>query len=227
MCTILMQNLEKKLDLIQNYVKIWINVVIVWELSKVHLGGGGCLVWWAQDHLTWQDHLLLSAGDAVLLALFVCDLHLALKQFAVEAVCSPSRATRRSCWFTGQSVFLPLPMARRTRRQVKEMSFLQRVSGLTLRDRVRSLGIQEELRVEHLMLCIKRSRLRWFKHLSRMPLACLLGEVFWACPSRKSRKVRPRTCWWDYISRPPWEHLGIPQKSWRRYQGRDGVSISA
>ena len=44
--------------------------------------------------------------------------------------------------------------------QVAEMGFLQRVAGLNLRDRVRSLAIQRELEVELLLLCIKRSQLR-------------------------------------------------------------------
>ena len=42
------------------------------------------------------------------------------------------------------------------------MSFLRRVSGLSLRDRVRSSDIQEELRVEPLLLHVQRSQLRWF-----------------------------------------------------------------
>ncbi|KAI3370208.1 hypothetical protein L3Q82_024983 [Scortum barcoo] len=38
-----------------------------------------------------------------------------------------------------------------------EMSFLRRVAGRSLRDRVRSSVTQEELRVEPLLLCIERS----------------------------------------------------------------------
>lgn len=44
--------------------------------------------------------------------------------------------------------------------QASEMSFFQRVSGLTLRDGVRSSVIWEEL------LHIKRSQLRRFRHLT-------------------------------------------------------------
>ena len=49
------------------------------------------------------------------------------------------------------------------------MSFLRRVAGLSLRDKVRSSDIQRELGVEPLLLRIKRSQLRWFGHLTRMP----------------------------------------------------------
>lgn len=43
-----------------------------------------------------------------------------------------------------------------------EMSFLQRVPGLNLRDRVSRLDVQGELGVKLLFLHIKRGQLRWF-----------------------------------------------------------------
>jgi len=49
------------------------------------------------------------------------------------------------------------------------MGFLHRVSGLSLRDRVRSSVIQEGLGVEPLLLSIERSQMRWLGHLVRMP----------------------------------------------------------
>ncbi|TWW59885.1 hypothetical protein D4764_06G0014150 [Takifugu flavidus] len=57
----------------------------------------------------------------------------------------------------------------RLRIQAAEMSFLHRVAGLNLRDRVRSPDIWEELGVEPLLLHIKRSHLGWLGHLARMP----------------------------------------------------------
>ncbi|TWW78261.1 hypothetical protein D4764_11G0003820 [Takifugu flavidus] len=45
----------------------------------------------------------------------------------------------------------------RSRVQVAEMSFLRRVAGLSLRDRVRSSAIREEVGVEPLLLCVERS----------------------------------------------------------------------
>ncbi len=66
----------------------------------------------------------------------------------------------------------------RLRIQAAEMSFLCRVAGLSLRDRVRSSDIWRELRVEPLLLHVERSQLRWFRHLIRMPPGCLPVEVF-------------------------------------------------
>ena len=57
----------------------------------------------------------------------------------------------------------------RSRVQAAEMSFLRRVAGLSLRDRVRSSDIREGLRVEPLLLHVERSQMRWFGHLMRMP----------------------------------------------------------
>lgn len=44
--------------------------------------------------------------------------------------------------------------------QAVELSFLRRESWLTLRDRVRSLVIKEELRVDPLLLCMERNKLK-------------------------------------------------------------------
>ncbi|KAK3509762.1 hypothetical protein QTP70_008395 [Hemibagrus guttatus] len=57
----------------------------------------------------------------------------------------------------------------RSRIQAAEMSFLCRVAGRSLRDRVRSSVTREELRVEPLLLHIERGQLRWLGHLFRMP----------------------------------------------------------
>jgi len=51
---------------------------------------------------------------------------------------------------------------RRLRIQAAELSFLRRVAGLILKDRIRSSDIWRELGVEPLLLRINRSHLRWF-----------------------------------------------------------------
>ncbi|TWW54837.1 hypothetical protein D4764_0216900 [Takifugu flavidus] len=71
------------------------------------------------------------------------------------------------------------------------MSFLPRVAGLSLRDRVRSSDIREELGVEPLLLHIER-------------------KVFRTCPTGRRPRGRPRTKWRDYISHLAWERLGFP-----------------
>ena len=62
-------------------------------------------------------------------------------------------------------------MTERMRSQVQltEMGFLRRVAGVSLRDRVRSRVIHEELGVEPLLLCVEKSQLRWFDHLVPRP----------------------------------------------------------
>ena len=90
------------------------------------------------------------------------------------------------------------------------MSFLRRVSGLSLRDRVRSSVIRERLKVEPLLLRIERSQMRWLGHLIRMPSERLPHMVFRARPTGKRPRGRPRTRWRDYTARLAWERLGIP-----------------
>ncbi|KAK3513052.1 hypothetical protein QTP70_000210 [Hemibagrus guttatus] len=98
----------------------------------------------------------------------------------------------------------------RSRIQAAEMSFLCRVAGRSLRDRVRSSVTREELGVEPLLLHIERGQLRWLGHLFRMPPGRLPGEVFRACPTGNRPRGRPRTCWRDYVFRLAWECLGVP-----------------
>ncbi|KAK3522817.1 hypothetical protein QTP86_002714 [Hemibagrus guttatus] len=43
-----------------------------------------------------------------------------------------------------------------------------------------------------------------------MPLGRLPGEVFWACPTGKRPRGRPRTRWRDYVFQLAWERLGVP-----------------
>ncbi|XDV53670.1 hypothetical protein PO909_022108 [Leuciscus waleckii] len=90
------------------------------------------------------------------------------------------------------------------------MSFLRRVAGRSLRDRVRSSVTREELRVEPLLLHIERGQLRWLGHLFRMPPGRLPGKVFRARPTGRRPRGRPRTRWRDYVSRLAWERLGVP-----------------
>ncbi len=98
----------------------------------------------------------------------------------------------------------------RSRIQAAEMSFLRRMAGRSLRDRVRSSVTREELRVEPLLLHIKRGQLRWLGHLFRMPPERLHGKVFRARPTGRRPRGRPRTRWRDYVSRLAWERLGVP-----------------
>ncbi|KAK7913334.1 hypothetical protein WMY93_013545 [Mugilogobius chulae] len=79
----------------------------------------------------------------------------------------------------------------RSRIQAVEMSFLRRVAGRSLRDRVRSSVTREELGVEPLLLHVERGQLRWLGHLYRMPPGRLPGEVFRACPTGRRPREDP------------------------------------
>ena len=110
--------------------------------------------------------------------------------------------------------------------QAAEMSFLRRVAGLRLRDRVRSSDIQERLRVEPLLLHMERSQLRWFGHLVRMPPGRLPGEVFRAYPPRRRPRGRPRTHLRDYISLLDRERLSVHPEELEEVAGERSVWIS-
>lgn len=79
-----------------------------------------------------------------------------------------------------------------------DMSFLQRVPGLSLRlslrERTRSSASHKGLRVKLLLPYIKRSQLRKFGYMTSKPPGCLLCEVFQSCPTGKRPQVRSRTC---------------------------------
>ena len=111
----------------------------------------------------------------------------------------------------------------RSRIQAAEMSFLRRVAGLSLRDRVRSSVIRERLRVEPLLLHIERSQLRWFIWLGCPPDASLercfghvqLGEDHGEDPGPAGEII---SLGW------PGNASGFSQRSWWKQlgEGRSG-----
>lgn len=92
--------------------------------------------------------------------------------------------------------------------QVAKMHGLCRVEALSLSDRERSLDTQRECRVE-LLLCVKRSQLKWFGHLIRIPPGCLPLESFWAPTGRRSQDSN-RTYRWNYIFHLAWDAWDPP-----------------
>uniref|UniRef100_A0AAV2MIF0 Reverse transcriptase domain-containing protein n=1 Tax=Knipowitschia caucasica TaxID=637954 RepID=A0AAV2MIF0_KNICA len=98
----------------------------------------------------------------------------------------------------------------RSRIQAVKMSFLRRVAGRSLRDRLRSSVTREELGVEPLLLHVERNQLRWLGHLFRMPPGRLPGEVFRARPTGRRPRGRPRTRWRDYVSQLAWALVSLP-----------------
>lgn len=59
----------------------------------------------------------------------------------------------------------------------------------------------ERLRVEPLLLHIKKSTVRWFGHL--------LNDGVWACPTGKKPRAHPEHTW-DYISWLAWISFSVP-----------------
>ncbi|KAK3561961.1 hypothetical protein QTP86_019076, partial [Hemibagrus guttatus] len=109
----------------------------------------------------------------------------------------------------------------RSRIQAAEMSFLRRVAGHSLRDRVRSSVTWEKLGVELLLLHIERGQLRWLGHLFRMPPGRLPGEVFRACPTRgKGPGEDPEHAGETMSLGWPGNASGSLRKSWRKCLGR-------
>ncbi len=65
------------------------------------------------------------------------------------------------------------------------------MTGIFLRDEMRSSIILEELGEESLLLCVEKSQLRWFRHLVRMPCGHLPKEVFQARPAGRRPRADP------------------------------------
>ncbi|TWW59883.1 hypothetical protein D4764_06G0014130 [Takifugu flavidus] len=119
-----------------------------------------------------------------------------------------------------QSIFvLPLTyghelwvMTERTRSQVQaaEMSFLCRVARLSLRDRVRSSAIREELGVEPLLLRVERSQMRWSQDApGRLPAA---GHV----PPVGDPREDPGHVGETMSLNWPGNAWGFPRMSWKK-----------
>ena len=103
------------------------------------------------------------------------------------------------------------------------MSFLGRVARLSLRDRLKSSAIREELGVEPPLLRNKTSQLRWFGPLIRMLCGRLPGEVFRAHPTgRRPREDpgHPGSLWMSMSLGWPGSASGSHQKSWVKWLGR-------
>ncbi|KAK3528750.1 hypothetical protein QTP70_011199 [Hemibagrus guttatus] len=136
----------------------------------------------------------------------------AVMQSMYQFVVVKKELTRKAKLSIYQSIYIPIL----TYGQAAEMSHLRRVAGHSLRDRVRSSVTREELGVEPLLLHIERGQLRWLGHLFRMPPGRLPGELFWACPTGKRPRGRPRT----------WERLGIPPEELEEVSGERKVWVS-
>ncbi|XP_065817852.1 uncharacterized protein [Labrus bergylta] len=161
-----------------------------------------------------------GSASAVMQAL--CRTVVAKRELSLKAKLSIYRSIYITTLTYGHELWV-VTERMRSRIQAAEISFLRRVAGLSLRDRVRSSDIQGELGVEPLLLRIERSQLRWFGHLLRMPPGRLPLEVFQARPTGRRPRGILRLRWRDYISRLAWERLGIPQEELENVAGEREV----
>ena len=151
----------------------------------------------------------IGAAGAVLQSLYRTvvtkrELSQKAKLSVYRAIFAPTLTYGHEVWVMTERI--------RSRIQAAEMSFLRRVAGVSLRDRVRSSVTRERLGVEPLLLRLERSQLRWFGHLVRMPPERLPREVLGARPTGRRPRGRPRRRWRDYIDSLALDRLGIPQE---------------
>ena len=102
-------------------------------------------------------------------------------------------------------------MTKRARSQVQasEMRFLRKIERVTLFNKMRSSEIRKSLNIEPLLLRIKRSQLRWFVHVSRMPQERLPKQALLAKANGRRPDGRPRARWTNYIEDLGWNCLGF------------------
>ena len=81
----------------------------------------------------------------------------------------------------------------RSQAQASEMRFLRKIEAVTLFNKVRSSEIRKSLNIEPLLLRIKRSQLRWFDHVSRMPQERLPKQALLAKANGRRPVGRART----------------------------------
>lgn len=135
-----------------------------------------------------------------------------------------------------QSTFTPSPLVTRSGSwpgdrwwiQVAKMRFLWgRVVVFTLKDRMRSSDIWEVISRDFLLLCIKRSQLRYFglldnmQHLLRPLPWCVFGMSRWG----RTLLEKPGICWGDSNSYLAWEHLSISSGAGGSDKGDDSLGF--
>lgn len=94
------------------------------------------------------------------------------------------------------------------------MSFLWRISGLSLRDSVRTSVIWEALGVELLLLHTKSSQQRWLSPI---------GEMFWACSTRRMSWGYPGSSGEIILG---WKYLSVPLEKLEEVSGESDFWVS-
>ena len=79
------------------------------------------------------------------------------------------------------------------------MSFLRKIEGVTLFNKVGSFEISKSQNIKSLLLRIERSQFRWFGHVSRMPQERLPKQALLAKANGRRPVEQPKTRWTNYI----------------------------
>ena len=82
-----------------------------------------------------------------------------------------------------------------------EMRILQRIKGVTVRDKVKSVDIRKELGVNSIQEEVREMRLRWHGHMQRMEENNEVRAVVDMRVPGKSPRGRPRGRWMDGFRR--------------------------
>jgi len=93
--------------------------------------------------------------------------------------------------------------------QASEARLLRRIHSVIFRNEVRSCEIRKVLNVELFQLRIERSQLRWFGHVTRIPMEILARQFLLVTPKRNRPRCRTRTTWRDNISDLAWPRVGV------------------
>ena len=80
------------------------------------------------------------------------------------------------------------------------MRMLRRIKGVTLRDRVKSVDIRKELRVNSIQEKVREMILRWYGHMPRMEENEVRTVGDMRVPGKRQRG-RPRGRWIDGVRR--------------------------
>ena len=91
------------------------------------------------------------------------------------------------------------------------MRFLRRIEGVTLFIKERSSEACKSFNMEPFLLRIKRSLLRWFGHVSRMPQEILPKQALFAKANGRRPIGRPRPKWTNYVEDLGLNPLGLHQ----------------
>lgn len=107
-----------------------------------------------------------------------------------------------------------------------EMKYLRRVKGVTLRDRVRSAEIREELEVKPVTEFIEKRQLSWWGHLQRMNTNRVVKQIWEAKTTDKRSRGRPQKTWDNILGKilrakgKTWQEakaVAMDKNKWRKF----------